>query len=156
MIVQPSDDVCQCPRCGRMHRYLANPPPGMFATPMPCPLCGCPDSEFSIDNGGKHWRSCRNCSMTARTEDWNRRSEGRDQDTIEVLVDTIEVLVESLGKMVRIVTEFHEFHDSRKKPCGEWGVECPIGMGEWISKEDRAVLIEARALASPADMEPKS
>jgi hypothetical protein len=28
--VNQSDDLCQCPTCGRMHRHLGTPPKGMF------------------------------------------------------------------------------------------------------------------------------
>lgn len=28
-----TDDLCQCPRCGRMHRHLANNPPASISQP---------------------------------------------------------------------------------------------------------------------------
>lgn len=37
------------------------------------------------------------------------------------------------------------FHDSKKKPCGEYGVECPIAMGEWFDKLERDAFEVARS-----------
>jgi len=52
---------------------------------------------------------------------------------------------DALTAVVKIVRDFYDFHDSKTKPCGEYGVECPIGMGEWIERSDRAALASAEA-----------
>ena len=47
--------------------------------------------------------------------------------------------------LLAIVDEFHEFCDSEDRPCGDPDAECSIGMGEWVSQEDRASVAAARA-----------
>lgn len=33
------DEICECPKCGRQHRKLADSPPPAISTPK-CPKCG--------------------------------------------------------------------------------------------------------------------
>jgi len=64
-------------------------------------------------------------------------------------------LAEALKAVTTDLSEFHLFCDDAKRPCGEYGVECPISMGEWIGESERATLVQAHALiakyASPRD-----
>ena len=59
-------------------------------------------------------------------------------------------MCEALRGVLSIVDKFYEFCDNRNRPCGEYGSECPIGMGEWISKEDRATVANARTVLTKA------
>jgi hypothetical protein len=65
-------------------------------------------------------------------------------------------LYEALQKLVSIVVSFHEFCDSANKPCGEYGAECPISMGEWVEQSDRDALLSALAVLRKARGESKA
>jgi len=71
-------------------------------------------------------------------------------DTIDRLRSERAELVEALGNMTELMEEFMSFHDSKTKPCGEYGVECPIGMGEWFGQSERAFILNTRAALNRA------
>ncbi len=59
-------------------------------------------------------------------------------------------LRERLTEMIGLVEDFHSFCRDSKRPCGEYGVECPISMGEWIDAEDLTKVARARASIAKA------
>lgn len=60
----------------------------------------------------------------------------------------IEQLRGALGLAVKYLNEIEEFCADPKRPCGEYGAECPISMGEWFSRQDRAELVSIRQVLS--------
>ena len=67
----------------------------------------------------------------------------------DVEIDKLKARIAELDAVGRsllaIVDEFHEYCDREDRPCGDPDAECSIGMGEWVSKEDRALVVIARA-----------
>lgn len=63
----------------------------------------------------------------------------------QVLAERVKDLTIALEFTTKTLEEFLAFHDSKTKPCGEYGVECPISMGEWFGNSERAGIKAARA-----------
>jgi hypothetical protein len=63
-------------------------------------------------------------------------------------------LRERLNEAIGLVEDFHAFCRDPKRPCGEYGVECPISMGEWIDADDLAKVERARAAIAKASESP--
>ena len=64
-----------------------------------------------------------------------------DFDTAEAWMEEAATIIQAQHEALEIaqkeLAELIEFHDSPKKPCGEYGSECPISMGEWFDRATR-------------------
>lgn len=67
---------------------------------------------------------------------------------IPALISEVERLREALRHLLRTVEEFHEFCNEPNRPCGQYGAECPISMGEWVDEDDLHAVAAARAALS--------
>lgn len=77
-------------------------------------------------------------------ESWVSEAESCSPEALNLAQQFLEAL-EVLKNVLPMVEEFRNFHDGRKKPCGEYGVECPISMGEWFGESERHMIAGARA-----------
>lgn len=82
------------------------------------------------------------------------------QDPAEIVFDIVNMmgdaqadaashaarLRDALAFTLEQLRELMVFHDSKTKPCGEYGVECPISMGDGFGNSERAAIEAARQL----------